>query len=256
MIRTSRNLSTLEDAFSNYDFLGGDFARYQPPDLSSQHLMRLIPGCFGSSALYTSDCSMFDPLPTSSGVCHSFNSAGVDAYADSDFVRIFRRVYGVEDRSGGLRMIDGDGDKFGVSFYLDGNTRARPTYDAARQVPMPRSSFSVSLGSASQAVDPSKNVVQIQPGRHTVIKVKRIWAHTKKNLSIKKIVPQKSYIFFRCCRLAYPPPPACARLLCRGAAAASPTRPRASPSSRPTARRAATLSGWSTIQERCYYRLY
>ncbi len=94
----------------------------------------LIPSCYGSGDdVYSSSCSDFAPVATASGICHSFNAGereGGGGMVRSEFVGAFRRAYdltgeGLSGNASDLRMAGGDGDEFGITFYLDANTRWR-----------------------------------------------------------------------------------------------------------------------------------
>ena len=63
---------------------------------------------------------------TSNGVCYTYNSKSpTELFKASTQRKLFEKVYNVEQESN-VQKAKGDGDRFGLTFYLDANTRMRP----------------------------------------------------------------------------------------------------------------------------------
>jgi len=121
--RTLRNMDyDYQNVFHGYkDIFGENFPVLSLEQLNStRYAMSAIPECKD----FSGNCGQsFHPWPTATGICHAYNGAPVrEIYNHSPYMKAFFDAYGREEDLP-VQLAAGDGEKFGLTFYLDANTR-------------------------------------------------------------------------------------------------------------------------------------
>jgi len=115
-----------EEIFASYAFLGENFPAFSERELNSSNVrysMSLLPECRNfESEGEGAECDLFHPLPAGGGVCYAHNGESTaKLFKGSAYMDAFVAAYGNESST--IRLAAGDGEKFGITFYLDANTR-------------------------------------------------------------------------------------------------------------------------------------
>ena len=166
----------LAKLFKDWCMFRGKYDILQDTETDNKHMLRLIPSCRDADNKEPSqNCNMFKPMLTANGICHSYNSiSAASLYQDSEYSNIFDYVYNVQANTTTKKAL-GDGSRFGLTMYLDGNTRARPIVDFSGNEEFSRrnrkSTFTIGIGNKFTPFNTKKNIISVEPGRHTVIKV-------------------------------------------------------------------------------------